>query len=196
MRRPSLRDSNGVAATSQYVRDYVREKFREALAERRTVFHKLSEEEMNSEATIVGEIARRATLQALVNAYQMGAKAGKPTGTSADDWPVAELVPEWPSETLRKTVVENLKTKLLERRISGRHEMPNDEIDAQARVAGLLAKEAAEPAIGEIHRMGVDRNATKEQHERATIPSPVPGGRAFDADARLSPVPGGSTGNK
>lgn len=175
VRRPSLRDSNGVAATSQYVRDYVRVKLEEELKSRRAVFHKLPEEEINAEVMIAGEIARRATLQGLVNAYQMGAQSGK--SKSADDWPATSSIPEWPSETIRKTVVESLKAKLLERRIAGRHEMPNDEIDAHARTAGLFAKEAAEPAIGEIHRMGVDRNATKEQHERATIPSPVPPGK-------------------
>lgn len=175
MRRPSLREPNGVAATSQYARDYVREKLAEALKERKlTGFHKLPDEEISAEATIAGEIARKATLQGLVNAYQMGAKA---RAESAEEGPAASVAPEWPSETIRKTVVENLKTKLLERRISGRHEMPNEEIEAHARTAGLLAKEASETAIGEIHRMGVDRNATPTDHERATVPSPFPPGK-------------------
>jgi len=154
MRRPSLREPNGVAATSLYAKDFVRVRLYDALQERKGAFHDLPDEEIGAETTIAGEIARRATLQALVTAYQGGFE-------------------EWPSETLRKTVVENLRAKLIERR--ERHDLPDQEIDAHARLAGLLAKEAAEPAIGEIHRMGVDRAASKADHERATIPSPVTG---------------------
>lgn len=131
------------------------EELRKELLERQDI-HGLPEAEIESEVLIAGEIARTATADGMTAAYQMGVKGE---------------VREWPAETVRRTVAEELRKKLQERRNSGRSELKDSEIAVHGTIAGLIAKSASEEAIGEIHRLGVNHNVSRGDHERPTLPA-------------------------
>jgi len=162
-RRTSSIRLEGIAATLSTVQVRVIDEVRENLLSRREAqFHALPDEEIEAQAHIAGKLAKSATADAVAIAFQRGVQRKL----------MAEG--EWPTEQVRKDVVEGLVLKLTERRSLGRNELSNEEIEAQARHAGLIAKEASAEPIGESHMLGVDHDAAPDAHVRQT--TPVPGG--------------------
>jgi hypothetical protein len=159
-RRTSSIRLEGVAASLNQIHEQVVDDFRAILVDRHGTFHNLPEEEIETHARLAGTIARAAAADGVAAAFQIGIKR--------------EVVTEWPTELVRKEVAEKLEKKLRERRAAGRNELEDQEIEAQARHAGMIAKEASAAAIGESHLMGVDHESQPADHTRATTPAPVP----------------------
>ena len=158
-RRTSSIRLEGVAAALNALHERVVEEFRELLGDRKTaLFHDLPDEEIETEARIAGTMARAATADGISIAFQLGIKR--------------EVPPEWPTEGVRKAVAEQMEKKLRERRASGHNELTDAEVEAQARHAGLVAREASEAAIGESHMLGVDHESKPDDFTRATTPVP------------------------
>lgn len=165
-KRSSLR-IEGVAMVLAQIRDTVTSEMRFALSarmesRRAQQLFVLSEEEIESMAGMIGSQGKTLAANAISVAYQRGVNGS----------PVEEEV--WPADVLRAEVVKQVTKKLTERRVMGRHELEDDEIEAEARIAGLLVKNAADTAISDSHRLGVDRFASKDDHERPTTPSCKP----------------------
>lgn len=158
-RRTSSIRLEGVAAALNTLHERVVGDFRDLLVSRKaTKFHDLPDEEIETHARFAGTIARAATADGISIAFQLGIKR--------------EVPPEWPTEGVRKTVAEQIEKKLRERRASGHNELTDAEIEAQARHAGLIAKEASEAPIGESHMLGVDHESKPDDYTRATTPVP------------------------
>lgn len=160
-RRSSSIRLEGIAAALGVAQDRVTDEVRENLLTRRDAkFHNLPDEEIESLARIAGRMARSATADAIAAAFQFGVQK-KLLGEG-----------EWPTEMVRREVVAGMIRKLAERRASGHNELLDDEIEAQARHAGLIAKEVAAEPVAESHHLGVNHEARPEDHERQTTPVP------------------------
>lgn len=137
-RRPSIAQDNGVAMVLEFIKVTVRDEFSKLLVDRRPVFHTLSDEVIEFEARMVGECARRSMANAIGVAYQAG------VGTSTPE--------EIPAETVRVDVIKCVVSGI--QRYSNRFEMDRKEMDAHARLAGMLAKDVCRQFLDEAFELG------------------------------------------
>jgi len=71
-------------------------------------------------------------------------------------------------EEIRVTVTDQMRQRLLERRAQGRHDLPDEEIEMEARIAGTMAKSAAANGVAQAFQLGVNRTVTERDYEEIT----------------------------
>lgn len=166
MRRRSSIQTDGVAAVLANVQADASEWIEERLVDRKKKGrHSLSEEQIKLHADMAGLFAKKAAADGISEAYLLGQRG---------EHPVDE---EWPAEHVRVDVVDQMRKYLIKWRNTEWEEkkenlLDDEEIGFQARIAGILAKAAAEDGVSQAHRWGVNSKATKEDHERKTTPAP------------------------
>lgn len=77
---------------------------------------------------------------------------------------------------VRDDVIARVAERLRERRAQGRHDLPDEEIDSIARIAGIAARNAAADGIADAYQSGVNAGVPIETHDRPTRPTPPPEG--------------------
>lgn len=75
---------------------------------------------------------------------------------------------------LRDEVIEELTEAFIRRRASGYNDTDVEELERLARIAGNVARTKAGTAIGEAYQIGANKNATTEDFNRETVPTPSP----------------------
>lgn len=122
----------------------------------------LPDEEIHANAEIAGSVARAAIADGIQEAYVLGSR-GEVRGPA-----------EWPAEHVRAAVIDEFTKRMRERRSRDLNNLSDEVISRLARTVAILAKTVSEEPIAEAHRMGVNRDATREDHERSTTPVPGP----------------------
>ena len=60
---------------------------------------------------------------------------------------------------VRERVIVEMRHRLIERHEAGRNELPEEEIEMIARIAGTVCRGVADEALGEAYNLGVERAA-------------------------------------